>query len=129
MTIVQKYFIRTVSLYIAVTAGISAVTLKEIERCHNTAKSTHDFRRCNQIAYAYHDKRLNTAYKKLMHALPKEEQTRLKKAQRAWIKFRDTECDLEGYEMRGGSFEYVLIGGCLARLTKERANVLEKFTP
>jgi len=52
--------------------------------------------------------------------LPKEEQDRLKKAQKAWIKYRDLECDFEAYEMRGGSYENILRDGCKIKLTKDR---------
>ena len=34
-------------------------------------------------------------------------------AQRAWIKYRDLECRIEGYAMRGGSAESMMISGCV----------------
>ena len=45
----------------------------------------------------------------------------LRDAQRAWITFRDKACEVEGYAMRGGSAEPLLVNGCLAGLTRERA--------
>lgn len=44
----------------------------------------------------------------------------LRDAQRAWITFRDKACEVEGYAMRGGSAEPLLVNGCLAGLTRER---------
>lgn len=52
---------------------------------------------------------------------------RLVKAQRAWIAFRDAECDLEGADMLHGSGESLLISGCLADTTLKRAVKLGEF--
>ena len=96
------------------------VTEKSIEDCYKKALSTWDNANCNYKAYDFYSKKLNAAYKKLIHKLPKEEQDRLKKAQKAWIKYRDLECDFEAYEMRGGSYENILRYGCKIKLTKDR---------
>jgi len=45
----------------------------------------------------------------------------LRDAQRAWIPFRDAACAAEGYQMRGGSAEPMVIYGCRARVTQTRA--------
>ena len=42
-------------------------------------------------------------------------------AQRAWIAYRDSQCELAGFEARGGSMEPMLVSGCLADLTRKRA--------
>lgn len=44
----------------------------------------------------------------------------LREAQRAWITFRDRACAAEGYAMKGGSAEPLLIYGCMRQLTEER---------
>ena len=46
-------------------------------------------------------------------------------SQRAWIVFRDAECNWEGFAMHGGSGEPMIVGGCSARLTRERIKQLE----
>jgi uncharacterized protein YecT (DUF1311 family) len=45
-------------------------------------------------------------------------------AQRAWVAFRDAQCECEGLEMRG-SARAQLQGECLARLTRERTAYLK----
>jgi uncharacterized protein YecT (DUF1311 family) len=76
------------------------------------------------------DAELNLAYKDAM-ALLKEWDARLpaderggadalQTAQRAWITFRDNACAAEGYAMKGGSAEPLLIYGCMRVLTMER---------
>ena len=49
----------------------------------------------------------------------------LRDGQRAWVTFRDATCAAEGYAMHGGSAEPMVIYGCRARLTEQRAADLE----
>ncbi|MBT2187659.1 lysozyme inhibitor LprI family protein [Sphingobium nicotianae] len=49
----------------------------------------------------------------------------LLEAQRAWIRFRDLECRAQGYAMRGGSAEPMMISGCLAEVTRARTKQLK----
>lgn len=49
----------------------------------------------------------------------------LLESQRAWLKFRDAQCRIEGYAMRGGSAEPMVVSGCLAGLTRERSKQLK----
>lgn len=49
-------------------------------------------------------------------------------AQRAWLGFRDAHCRIEGYAMRGGSGEAMLVSGCLAEVTRARTAQLKALT-
>lgn len=76
------------------------------------------------------DAELNLAYKEAMAMMkqwdanvPVDERgaaEALKTAQRAWITFRDNACAAEGYAMKGGSAEPLLVYGCMRVLTEER---------
>ena len=46
-------------------------------------------------------------------------------AQRAWLKYRDAHCDLEGYVFRGGSMEPLLVATCRTELTEARTKQLK----
>ena len=46
-------------------------------------------------------------------------------AQRAWLTYRDKHCASEGYTMRGGSAEPMMISGCMRKLTEERTKELK----
>lgn len=48
----------------------------------------------------------------------------LRNAQRAWIAFRDAQCEYEAYEVFGGTMQPMVGSLCLARLTRERIEVL-----
>jgi uncharacterized protein YecT (DUF1311 family) len=87
----------------------------------------------NQCAYddwEAADADLNMAYKRAMTllkgwdaVLPDAEKggaAALKEAQRAWITFRDKACEVEGYAMKGGSAEPLLVYGCMRQLTEDR---------
>lgn len=52
----------------------------------------------------------------------------LLEAQRAWLKYRDAQCVIEGYLMRGGTAEPMMRFGCLAHLTKLRTAELAELT-
>jgi uncharacterized protein YecT (DUF1311 family) len=53
------------------------------------------------------------------------EEDRLRKAQRAWVAFRDANCDQAGYVMRGGSAEPLMVNGCLNKMTQDRISELK----
>jgi uncharacterized protein YecT (DUF1311 family) len=47
--------------------------------------------------------------------------------QRGWIAYRGGECEMAGFEARGGSMEPMLVSGCLADLTRKRTQELKQF--
>lgn len=50
----------------------------------------------------------------------------LRSAQRAWITFRDSQCEYEAYEVFGGSAQPMVGSLCLARVTRQRIEVLKQ---
>lgn len=50
----------------------------------------------------------------------------LRAAQRAWITFRDAQCEYEAYEVFGGTAQPMVGSLCLARLTRERTELLSR---
>lgn len=55
-----------------------------------------------------------------LHDDPLGAKKALKLAQRAWITYRDAACVADGFQMRGGTGEQMVVMGCMARLTEER---------
>ena len=51
----------------------------------------------------------------------------LLESQRAWLRYRDTECAIEGYAARGGSMEPMLIATCKATMTTARRKALAEL--
>ncbi|WP_411035686.1 lysozyme inhibitor LprI family protein [Shinella sp. BYT-45] len=97
-----------------------------------------DLNICAHREYEAADAELNTVYKKAMDAArAMDEELKdlgehyvgavdaLKRAQRSWIGYRDGQCELAGFEARGGSMEPMLVSGCLADLTRKRTAELK----
>lgn len=101
---------------------------KEIDCASAMAQA--DLNQCAYQDWEAADADLNAAYRDAMAlladwdaGLPANEQggaRALKDAQRAWITFRDMACKAEGYAMKGGSAEPLLVYGCMRLLTEER---------
>lgn len=73
------------------------------------------------------DSRLNKVYKTLMAAdQTPERKKQLQATQRAWIKFRDLNCDFY-HDPDGGSSASVDANHCIMRMTADRAKELENF--
>lgn len=51
----------------------------------------------------------------------------LLEAQRAWLKYRDAHCRLDGYNARGGSLEPLLVSTCRTALTEKRTQELREI--
>lgn len=49
----------------------------------------------------------------------------LVRAQRAWLEFRDAQCESDGFSVRGGSMEPLIVLSCKAELTKTRTRQLK----
>jgi uncharacterized protein YecT (DUF1311 family) len=78
------------------------------------------------------DAALNAAWKLIRPDTPKSSDGSdpLLAAQRAWITYRDNQCDSEGLFVEGGSLEPFIVAGCRARITRARTEellLMERF--
>jgi uncharacterized protein YecT (DUF1311 family) len=91
---------------------------------------SHSQAELNQCAARARDKadaELNKVYRELMKGAGTTERTKLREAQLAWLKFRDTQCDYESVGNKGGSIYPMVVGFCLARVTNDRAKQLQEI--
>jgi uncharacterized protein YecT (DUF1311 family) len=93
------------------------------ENCE-ARKSTADIVECLAIQTAVWERRLNSAYQKLIDDLPARRRDRLRSAQRLWLQFRDANCAY--FASRAGTIARVDAGQCALRLTSARAIELEE---
>lgn len=107
--------------------------------CSN-AETQADMNQCAYDDFDKADKQLNAVYKKAL-ASQVELDTQsaeiepgyvgavkaLKKAQRAWIDYRDGHCEGVSYAAVGGSMQPMLEQGCRADLTKKRTKELREL--
>lgn len=99
------------SLFLIILPGIAAAD------CDGTQA---EMNRCADQEYRKQDQRLNEVYKKL------DRSPELVRAQRAWIAFRDAECEWAIAEYEGGSIVPMAHSYCLAGMTEERIKTLER---
>ncbi|XWK90011.1 MAG: lysozyme inhibitor LprI family protein [Phormidium sp.] len=82
---------------------------------------------CAGIEYQNADKRLNQVYQQLMPKLSATRKQKLILAQRAWINFRDANCEFERSQFEGGTMAPAAQAGCMAQLTKARTAQLDQY--
>lgn len=97
-----------------------------------------DLNACADIEYDKADKDLNAAYKQLRTKMSDwdksaDEESKgavdaLVAAQRAWVSFRDANCEVAGFQARGGTMESMLISSCLADMSTKRAAELRELS-
>jgi uncharacterized protein YecT (DUF1311 family) len=117
-------------------AGCVSAHAQELD-CSN-ALAQQDMNRCAWLHFEQADKALNAVYaraiaqtKQLDRDLdtgtdrPIGAEDALRRAQRAWITYRDAHCEAMASHSRGGSMEPMLISGCQAYLTEDRTKELE----
>ncbi|AKC08045.1 MULTISPECIES: lysozyme inhibitor LprI family protein [Rhizobium/Agrobacterium group] len=93
---------------------------------------------CAGKDYEKADKQLNAAYQKVRKQLAERDKTAdesgkgavdaLVAAQRAWVAFRDANCDAFGFQARGGTMEPMLVSSCLADMSNKRADELRQLS-
>jgi uncharacterized protein YecT (DUF1311 family) len=104
--------------------------------CGNAATQM-DMNSCSDQDYQAADAELNAQYKKTRAAVLEVDkgldaslrgaEKALLAGQRAWIDYRDGECEAEGFQARGGSMEPMLVSGCKATLTRARTKELKQL--
>ncbi len=72
------------------------------------------------------DKQLNAVYKQLLGTVSAARQKDLREAQRAWIKFRDANCDFY-YDSEGGSSAQLIASDCRMTMTADRTAELRSL--
>lgn len=101
-------------------------------------QSTVGMRECSNRETAVWDERLNKAYRAFLDQNGDVDAERngkkmkgadlIRDAERAWLTFRDKQCDVTGLPMEGGTGAYVLIDGCYLDQTAQHALWLESIT-
>src|SRR5215813_10598094 len=97
---------------------------KKADPCAN-AQSQAEMNECAGKEFKTADLALNQVYRKLVAMLEDEEKAQLKEAQTAWLKYRDTNCDFVADQYKGGSMRPMILGYCLAQVTKNRTSELK----
>lgn len=92
---------------------------------------------CTEKEYEEADAALNSQWKLTKKAVIEQDRNleenlrgaekALVRAQRAWIEYRDGQCEAESFQARGGTAEPMLLMSCLAELTRVRTEQLQEL--
>ena len=84
---------------------------------------------CADQSFKKADVELNAVYKKLQSRKMDDAQAGklLIAAERAWVAFRDAECEFDAADNIGGTIYPMIYSGCLERLTKARTEQLDRY--
>lgn len=103
----------------AMTAGAIAQDLN----C-NSPQTQAEMNYCSGLDYEKADRKLNQVYQRLQPELTTANRQYLVNAQRAWIKFRDSDCELARSQFEGGSIAPLIQNTCLTEATDQRTRHL-----
>jgi uncharacterized protein YecT (DUF1311 family) len=111
----------------ALSAADSDMT-QEYLTCMDKSKGvTSEMIDCMSVETARQDTRLNENYKRLMSKVSAKRKKTLLEAQRAWIKFRDLNCEFY-YDPDGGTAARLAGNDCFLQATADRAKELKNLT-
>ena len=107
--------------------------------CDNPVTQS-DMNQCAYLDFDKADQELNAVWEKAKAYMVKQDEelkaidpelvggvAALMKAQRAWIDYRDGQCEAYGFQSRGGTMEPMLVSGCKAQLTRARTKELKEL--
>ena len=83
--------------------------------------TTIGMRECATREISWWDKMLNNNYSDLKNQLGEDEFTELKKAQLAWVSYRDQKCEFEYFYWRDGTIRSIFYSSCQLDMTARRA--------
>ena len=116
---------RLIGLALALTALAGAARAEDCAHPEDQASMN----TCAQHAFETADARLNGAYKQLIGQLKADAgQTKLLvAAERAWIAYRDADCEFATAENAGGSMRPMLVMRCKETMTTARVAELRAY--
>ncbi len=90
---------------------------------------------CSYEEFKIADAELNTTYQNILKRYVEYNEynpnivIKLREAQKAWIIYRDKQCDAEGEIYNGGSMQPMIINGCATSLTNAQIEILNTIDP
>jgi len=128
-----------VSLFLLVGSGAATTAFAQDKKVNCTDPQTQmEMTQCAGEDYDKADKDLNVEYQKLRKLLGERDKAAdengkgavdaLVAAQRAWVAYRDANCNLAGFQARGGSMEPQLVASCLAQMSRDRTQELKTLS-
>ncbi|MGO3843685.1 MAG: lysozyme inhibitor LprI family protein [Alcaligenes pakistanensis] len=114
-----------IALGLSVMASISSVQAADCDSLTDQSA----INQCVNNEYKSTDAELNKLYKEISTRLKDDGDNlkALRNAQRAWVSFRDAECDFAAFKTQGGSVHPMLITSCRNELTQTRVKDFKTY--
>ena len=116
---------KRVSILAATCLGLCANAQAENIDCKH-ASDQYSLNHCAALQYQAADKKLNDIYGRLLKKVSPQGKPRLQKAQRAWVAYRDTQCDFLTSSPSPYSAQPMIHADCLSRLTQAQTKLLDE---
>ncbi|WP_210639715.1 MULTISPECIES: lysozyme inhibitor LprI family protein [unclassified Pseudomonas] len=111
-----------------VLAPLFFITAAQADDCAN-ATTQGEMNQCAAKENKAADSELNSLYKQITTRLKDNPEAKqmLVKAQRAWISFRDAECNFSASGVEGGSVYPLIYSNCITDQTKARIEAFKTY--
>jgi uncharacterized protein YecT (DUF1311 family) len=93
--------------------------------CKNASDQS-SLNHCADLDYQAADKKLNDTYSKLLKKVSPQGKPRLQKAERAWVVYRDAQCEFLTSSPTPYSAQPMIHSYCLSRLTEAQTKLLDE---
>ena len=109
-------------------APLLLAPLAQADEC-DSATTRSDMNQCAGRQFQAADKQLNNLYQQINLRLNDQPQAKklLVSAQRAWVAFRDAECEFSSSGVEGGSVHPLVYSNCTTALTKARVENFKTY--
>lgn len=94
--------------------------------CKNPATQL-ELNQCAVQKFHQADSALNSQYQSIFSTLDEHGKQRLKTAERAWLAYRDANCEAESDRYTGGSMQPLIKSSCLELLTSQRMEEIKRI--
>jgi uncharacterized protein YecT (DUF1311 family) len=116
---------------IAETAKRMSLPVERVMEDHETGCAsgiTPSMAICAEYLWTLQDLNLNDLYSQLqLHLNTDSSKAKLKKAQLAWLKYRDSSCEYEADGYRNGTWGPIVSLGCMEKMSAERNKILKEY--
>ncbi len=104
--------------------SVANVAAENFDPCQQAMTQT-EISSCSINAFRKADDLLNQEFKKSLGLLGSVQKEKLRLAQRAWLNFRDMQCEFHVYDTKGGNMYDAVKNDCLRDLTEQRTKQLQ----
>ncbi|ENW50466.1 lysozyme inhibitor LprI family protein [Acinetobacter baumannii] len=115
-------FMKITFLIMSITT--CSVSFAGIEKCSNLPNQT-ALNNCSANALNSANQKINIAYANYMKELSPTEKLQLKEAQRAWIQYKEKDCQFQSSPVLKGSLYPFVHNACLVEKTETRIKELQ----